>query len=101
VFNHPIIRDFHLNTEKITHHIFLHILNALKASEISPGQFKLDPKFELVFGVLLNKACYIMKIKCLIGCSIPFKGFGLVPRFRCCKLFVDSGVYSLGTFQQL
>jgi hypothetical protein len=56
MFSHPSTRDFHLNIEKITHHTFLNTLNALRASGISPGQLKLDPKFELVSGVLLGWA---------------------------------------------
>jgi hypothetical protein len=43
-----------LNIEKITHHAFFNILNAFKAFGISSGQLKLDSKFELVSGVLLD-----------------------------------------------
>jgi hypothetical protein len=64
VFSHSSIRNFHSNTEKITHHIFFDTLNAFKASGINFGQLKLDPKFELVSGVLLGWACCIVKIKC-------------------------------------
>jgi hypothetical protein len=62
MFSHPSTRDFHLNIEKITHHAFFNILNAFKASGINSGQLKINPKFKLVSGILLNQACCIMKI---------------------------------------